>query len=140
MEKLKISYDLLNRALVSLKKAFLTVEKVKKLNDGDIIEAAQDSCIQRFEYSFDSFWKFLKKYITLKYNVENINSPAATFRAGTKLNLYSSDDGDILLAMVTDRNETTHNYSAEDVRRIYPHICQYYETMTKIIASIDISS
>lgn len=138
MEKLRISYNLLNKALLTLKKSFSTAEKAKKMNDNDMIEATQDSCIQRFEYSFDSFWKFLKKYMAIKYNIEDINSPAATFRAGVKINLYSADDGDILLAMITDRNETTHNYSAEDVRRIYPNISKYYETMTKIIASINV--
>ena len=40
----------------------------------------RDATIQRFEYTFEAFWKFLKDYLKEKEGVE-ANTPKAVFRA-----------------------------------------------------------
>lgn len=58
MEKLKISYHLLHKALATLQASFFTIKEAESLHNQPIIEATQDSCIQRFEYCYDSFGNF----------------------------------------------------------------------------------
>lgn len=93
-----------------------------KLNDDGLVLAAQDSAIQRFEYSYDSFWKFFKLYFEKNYNLENMNSPRAVFRMCVEKRLCSEDEGLLLIKMLDDRNITIHNYDAMRVREIYPNI------------------
>ncbi len=101
-----------------------------------LIEATEDSCIQRFEYCFDSFWKFLKRYLETYHELENINSPRAVFEGCVKQRLCSEQQGEQLIAMLEDRNVTTHTYDADKVRRIFPRVLEYYSLMKTIVDSL----
>ena len=68
----------------SLQNGFLVAERLQALGDPEFDLAAEDSIIQRFEYTYESFWKFLKKYLELIRNAENVNSPKNVFRACVK--------------------------------------------------------
>jgi len=136
MEKLISSYTLLLKALATLEKSFNTILIAQATNQQLLIEAAQDSTIQRFEYCFDGFWKFLKKYLLYHHNVENLNSPRVVFQACVKQGICSEREGEQLIAMIDDRNETTHNYDADRVRKIFPHIENYYRLIQKIVDSL----
>jgi nucleotidyltransferase substrate binding protein (TIGR01987 family) len=136
MEKLKVPQQLLYNALKTYKKVFEGLEKARLTNDALIIEMAQDSCIQRFEYCFDSFWKFLKRYLEGYYELENINSPRSVFEACVKQKLCSEQQGEQLVLMLEDRNITTHTYDAEKVRRIFPRVLEYYSLMKDIVDSL----
>lgn len=133
MEKLKVPLSLLHKTLKTLESAFEVLEEAKIIQNKGLILAAQDSIIQRFEYCYDSFWKFFKKYLELIYTLEDINSPKKVFRACVKLQLCSEFEGEILIDMADDRNETTHNYDIEKVRIILSDIPLYYTTMVTIL-------
>ena len=46
----------------------------------EIYETTRDSSIQRFEYSIDAFWKFLKLYMQQQFNfVVTIDSARGNF-------------------------------------------------------------
>ena len=138
MEEITISYDLLCKALITLQESFDVTKKAQKLDDASLLLATQDSTIQRFEYSYDSFWKFVKRYLEKFLDIqENINSPKSVFRTMIKLNLCSPQEGEILLAMADDRNITSHNYSIEEVRKILPNIPNYYTCMKKILVQLE---
>ncbi len=124
---------LVNKALTTLKKSFLVIKKAKKLKDDDFIMAAEDSTIQRFEYCYDSFWKFLKRYLEIRYTLEQVNNPRNTFRECVLKGVCSEDDGLILINMIGDRNETSHNYDIDEVRAILPAISGYYDCMETIL-------
>src|SRR5262249_16944211 len=128
--------ELLNKALKSLENSFTVVEEAKRTESNNLILAAQDSTIQRFEYSYDSFWKFLKKYFELKHDLQDLNSPKSVFRACVKLQLCTELEGKILIEMADARNETSHNYNIESVRLIFPNIFKYYQCMTNILKQI----
>ena len=77
MELLKKKYEHVSQALKTLNRAIEKYEdrqayKERNPNDPDIEETLQDSMIQRFEYSFDSFWKYLKNY--LEHIIQHIPS------------------------------------------------------------------
>lgn len=136
MEKLMLSRMLLDNALATLADSFIAEEEAISLGNHRLILATQDSTIQRFEYSYDSFWKFLKIYFEQKFNLEDVNSPRSVFRTCVEKQICSESEGKILLAMIDDRNKTTHNYNATQVREIYPNISKYYDLIIKIITSI----
>lgn len=136
MEKLKIPYQLLNKALDTYKKAFEAIKIAERMDNPILIEATEDSCIQRFEYCFDSFWKFLKRYLEFYYSVEKINSPRSVFESCVKQKLCSEEQGEQLLVMLEDRNMTTHNYDAEQVREIFPRVLNYYSLMKTMLDSL----
>jgi nucleotidyltransferase substrate binding protein (TIGR01987 family) len=139
MEKLKLALSLLNKALNILNKALVYLEKINQSKNEEAIEAAKDSIIKRFEYSYDSFWKFLKKYLEFKYNLEDVDSPKSVFRACVEHEVCSAQEGGLLIDMVDDRNETTHNYDIEKVRKILPDIKPYYICITEILERVEIT-
>ena len=63
MEKLKLDLEQLNKALKTLNDSFAILQEAQKMKHQGFIDAAKDSIIQRFEYSYEQFWKFLKKYL-----------------------------------------------------------------------------
>lgn len=137
MEKLILCGNLLSKALESLKKSFDVLEQTKNMNDEGLVLAAQDSIIQRFEYSYETFWKFLKKYMEEKHNVIDINSPKSVFRMCIKLTLCSEQEGEVLLRMVEDRNTTSHRYDAQEALRALPNVGHYYSLMKAITERLE---
>lgn len=132
MDKIELPLTLLFKALETLNSALIALPTVKKMHDKNLFEFTEDATIQRFEYCFDSFWKFLKKYLEHIEKIENLNSPRAVFQMCVKSKICSENDGLILISMIADRNETTHNYDADKVRKILPRIQGHYDLMKKI--------
>ena len=69
----------------------------------------RDAMIQRFEYSTEAFWKYLKSYLSTEHNL-SANSPREVIRTGLKAKLYSEEISKKLLQMLDDRNLTSHTY------------------------------
>lgn len=137
MESLKISSQLLKKTLTTLHQAFDVIKEAERTGSKSLVLAAQDSIIQRFEYSYDAFWKFLKKYLEITYSVQDIHSPRSVFRTCVKNQICTEDEGSILLDMIDDRNETSHNYDIEKVRSILPDIPKYYTVIVVILERIE---
>ena len=72
----------------------------------------RDAVIQRFEYSTEAFWKFLKAYLLTEHNL-SANSPRDVIRTGLKAKLFSEEISKELLQMLDDRNLTSHTYVEE---------------------------
>ena len=84
MEKLKLDLEQLNKALKTLNDSFAILQEAQEMKHQGFIDAAKDSIIQRFEYSYEQFWKFLKKYLELVHHVENMHSSRRVFYATVK--------------------------------------------------------
>lgn len=66
MENVGLDIEALRRAEKSLKKSYDIY-----LNGNDDIEMCNiyaDSCVKRFEYTFETLWKTMKKYFKLQYS------------------------------------------------------------------------
>lgn len=133
MDELKLHVHQLQNVLHTLKNGLEHLHRVELMNDPDFILAAEDSLIQRFEYSYESMWKFLKKHLELTFDMQEINSPKKVFRACVEKGLCTFDEGKILIDMADDRNETSHRYSLEATRIILKDIPRYYEVMYMIV-------
>lgn len=88
----------------------------------------RDSVIKRFEFTFESFWKMLKKI--LSYEGQESTSPRDAIRKAYQDSMIS--DEKIWLNMIDDRNKTSHIYSEEEADIIYNNIVKhYYSIMSK---------
>jgi nucleotidyltransferase substrate binding protein (TIGR01987 family) len=75
----------------------------------------RDAWIQRFEFTFEMAWKALQRY-TLAEGLECV-SPRDCFRVGFRLGLIDKDIQ--WMAMVEDRNRTSHTYDESSAKAIY---------------------
>lgn len=62
----ELSIENLKKALDSLNIAYNVYSEYKA--DDEKSKMFADSCIKRFEYTFETSWKFMKKYFKLQYN------------------------------------------------------------------------
>ena len=92
----------------------------------------RDAAIQRFEYTFEAFWKFIKEYLKEKEGII-VNSPKACFREIFSLGLCSEEETVQLQEMADKRNETSHTYKEEVANLIYEAINDYSLLMQKIL-------
>lgn len=92
----------------------------------------RDATIQRFEYTFEAFWKFIKAYLKEKEGIIG-NSPKACFRELFSLG-FSSEEETVQLQEMTDkRNDTSHTYKEQVAQSIYNKIQEYALLMDRIL-------
>lgn len=122
MERLKLRHqDALN--------ALGTLQEIAKEPFSVIV---RDAAIQRFEYTFEAFWKFIKEYLKVKEGVI-ANSPKACFREIFSLG-FSTEEETVQLQEMTDkRNDTSHTYKKEVAQSIYNKIEEYSLLMARLL-------
>lgn len=130
MERLKERYEMLSNALATLEEAIRFFHEVDE--NHKYFVALRNSLIKSFEYSQDTFWKFLKEYLEDIHGAEPIGSPKAIFRKCLELGIITPAELEIALAIAEDRNMTTHTYNEILAETISEEIPQYYQTMQTI--------
>ena len=116
----KDSFEALGRALERL------VELVEH-EDRDKVDYIIDATIQRFEFVIELYWKVLKKI--LAYEKVDATSPRDVIKNAYRFELI--DDEKAWLAMLDDRNQTSHVYREEDALEIFCHIQKYTPVLQK---------
>jgi len=141
MENLKIRYESLLQALVSLQDSLDLLQNFSNVTNIRLHAAFRDSCIQRFEYSFDAFWKFIKLYLEECENVNlESNSPRYILKvAGSIAMLLKDENLIILFQALADRNLTSHSYNVETAEKIVCNTPLYYKTMFLIVMQLKIT-
>ena len=85
MEIIEKKYASLKKALTSLYEALIIIDNP---TNQDLCDSLRDSVIQRFEYSIDSFWKFLKLYIQEREGVDlETSSPRIILRQAEEVGI-----------------------------------------------------
>jgi nucleotidyltransferase substrate binding protein (TIGR01987 family) len=95
----------------------------------------RDAMIQRFEYSTEAFWKYLKAYLSIEHNL-SANSPREVIRTGLKVNLCDEAKSNELLQMLDDRNLTSHTYVEELAETISGRIPAYSKSMQAVMTRL----
>ena len=114
------------RALSSLE------ELVSKYSENQTDVILRDALIQRFEYSTEAFWKYLKAYLLTEHNL-SANSPREVIRTGLTAKLYIEETSQELLQMLDDRNLTSHTYVEELAQSIAHRIPDYSKNMSEVM-------
>ncbi len=122
MERLTLRYNDALRALNTLK-------DIGKETFSIIV---RDAAIQRFEYTFEAFWKFIREYLKEKEGIV-ANSPKACFKEIFALNFVSEEETVELQEMTDKRNDTSHTYKEAVAQSIYEKIKDYALLMEKVL-------
>lgn len=96
----------------------------------------RDAAVQRFEYTFEAFWKALQAYLREREGLEAA-SPKATFRLARAVGLLDEEETLLSLAMTDDRNLTVHTYNEGLAKAIYQHLPRYAELMERALGRMD---
>lgn len=129
MERLKLK-------LKDAQKSLATLKEVLKEPYSILV---RDATIKRFEYTFDTYWKYLKEYLKEYLKIKKgitINSPKDCFREIFAQGLCTEEETEKLLEMTDSRNETAHTYKEEVANKIYSKIKGYAELMDKVLDKI----
>lgn len=123
-----------------------TEDAYKKLKDattalGQAVDAPvdpnfiiRDGIIQRFEFTFELFWKYLKCLLEAK-GVE-ARYPKDVLSEAYMGKLIS--DEKIWLEMLRDRNLTSHTYNQDLSEEIYTHIkTKYYPLIAQSLKNLE---
>jgi nucleotidyltransferase substrate binding protein (TIGR01987 family) len=95
-ESLGVAMNLLNEALGD-----------ERFDTYSVLE--QEGVVQRFEYSFELFWKVLKDRLTGEGFDDA--SPRAVFRRSLEAGIVSAADVEVLLQALASRNLLSHTYN-----------------------------
>jgi len=91
-------------------------------------ETKSDSVIQRFEFTTELFWKFLKELLEFRGHGV-IPSPMEVIRTAKSANILKADDR--WAELIQDRNITSHTYDDVQAMSIYVKIRDIYASMFK---------
>ncbi len=106
-----------NKALTQLKNA------VELAQERELSELEQQGLVQAFEFTHELAWKTLKDFLEYRGNSDIYGSKDAT-RKSFKLGLL--ENGEIWMAMIQSRNQTSHTYNEEIVKKIVAAIEKDY--------------
>ena len=95
---------------------------MRQENQERIYRTFRDSVIQRFEYTFDTTWKYVSKFLQKEGRILQIKTPKAIFRECLKAKILSDDQVRLSIKMVDSRNLTTHGYDEELIEAIFSQI------------------
>lgn len=129
MERLKLRYNDTRKAL----------ETLREIVNEPYTIIVRDAAIQRFEYTFEALWKFLKEYLQEKDGIV-CSSPKACFRETFSVGLMTEEDAIRFLQMTDDRNMTSHTYKEEVARLIYDKLKEYSALMEKLFKQLKVPS
>jgi nucleotidyltransferase substrate binding protein (TIGR01987 family) len=100
------------RRIAIFSQALARLEQALRVPEDAIV---RDACIQRFEFTFEMAWKAIQAHAGAQ-GLPCV-SPRDCLRTAFRLGLVEDDPG--WMAMVEDRNRTTHTYDEASARAIY---------------------
>jgi nucleotidyltransferase substrate binding protein (TIGR01987 family) len=116
------------RRVEEAEKALRTLREISHESYSVIV---RDAAIQRFEYTFETFWKLLREYLREAEGIR-CNSPKSCFREALSTGLINGEQTMTCLEMTDDRNLTSHTYIEEVAEQIYRRIEGYCKVMEDI--------
>ncbi len=118
MEKINYKFSQLQQASRRLDEALAL--------DFPTPDTKADSVIQRFEFTAELFWKFLKAVLDFK-GVEVNAAPIDVVRAAKAVGFIAADE--TWIDLIRDRNLTSHTYDEAQAQEIYQRIRDRYAGM-----------
>ena len=111
-----IDYSKLEQALAHLQAQYQNLQTLAPDQPRLIREAVAESVIQRFETSYDTLWKVLRRYLVETLGLPEVpGSPKPVFRLAHENGLLPSDVGR-WIAYANARIGTAHDYSGKKAK------------------------
>ena len=124
----------LKQKVGSAKRALKTLQELLESQNLTIVE--RDAAIQRFEYTFEALWKSGKAFLREIEGLE-IGSPKGVIRGFLQIGLFTEEQTALALAMVDDRNLTSHTYNEGLAEQICEQLDNYAELMAAWLTSME---
>lgn len=120
-----------NYTLQKLRDAFL---RLKESTEKAVDDLDRDGVIQRFEFTFELFWKTIK--ILLEHEGFECAGPRSCIKEGARRGFLI--EGEMLLDMLEDRNKASHIYDESTAKEIFERIKgKYIDAIEKNIKLFD---
>ncbi|KKQ33393.1 MAG: Nucleotidyltransferase substrate binding protein, HI0074 family [candidate division TM6 bacterium GW2011_GWF2_37_49] len=140
MDKLTQKHRQLLLALNSLEKSISSLSRFEriysefkeKFDYDEEYKIHRDSVIQRFEYSIDMFWKYIKKYLEESNVLMESKFSGDVVREACVARLIFEDEAEILLVMIKSRNKTSHIYVEAVAALLASQIPEYFKILNLI--------
>lgn len=114
------------------KDALKSLETLKAILEEPYSVIVRDATIQRFEYTFEALWKFIKEYLKEKEGII-CNSPKGCFKEMFSLGFLTEEGCIDCLKMTDRRNDTSHTYKEEVAQTIYNETKHYFSLMQALL-------
>lgn len=114
------------------KDALNSLETLREILEEPYSVIVRDATIQRFEYTFEALWKFIKEYLNDKEGII-CNSPKSCFREMFSLGFLTEEGCMDCLKMTDRRNDTSHTYKEEVAQAIYIETKRYFSLMKSLL-------
>lgn len=124
----------LKQKMGSAKRALKTLQELLDSQNLSIVE--RDAAIQRFEYTFEALWKAGKAFLREIEGLE-IGSPKGVIRGFLQIGLFTEEQTALALAMVDDRNLTSHTYNEGLAEQICEQLDNYAELMADWLTDME---
>ena len=122
----------MERLMLKYKDALKALDTLEEILRQPFSIIVRDATIQRFEYTFEAFWKFLKEYLKKREGIVS-NSPKSCFRETFLLGFITEEETVKFLEMTDRRNDTSHTYKEEVAQIIYSKIPEYFSEMKGLL-------
>lgn len=129
----------MERLAVRYKDAVRAAETLRDVLQESFSLIVRDASIQRFEYTFEAFWKFSKEYLRVKGGI-TCNFSKICFKELFSMGLITEDETIRLLEMTDDRNMTSHTYKEELSNIIYGKLKGYSALIDSVLQRMDIQA
>lgn len=133
MNKKDLNIDGLKNALATLKESWAIYQSDLDTTMRNIVA---DSCIQRYEYTIETSWKMMKRYLKLEYgksDVELTINNIFRFMAGYGM----ISNWEKWKSYYAHRNDTSHEYNPEKARELLETIPSFIEDVEILITSLE---
>lgn len=124
MKKTEIKLEKFKKALTALEAIYLKPVQEDRSNI--------DATIQRFEFTFELGWKFLKDYFQERDLY--LNYPKEVIQESFVVGLI--DDEEAWIQMLRDRNMTSHTYDEKLADEIYERIKRYVPAFKTLLSRL----
>ncbi len=125
----------MERLDLKCKDALRALNTLKEILNQPFSIIVRDATIQRFEYTFEAVWKFLKEYLKEMEGVIS-NSPKSCFREAFSIGRLTEEETVKFLEMTDRRNDTSHTYKEEVSQIIYSKIPAYFLLMESLLERV----
>lgn len=115
--------------------AIKAIDTLREILEEPFSIIVRDATIQRFEYTFEAVWKFLKEYLKEQEGII-CNSPKSCFKEAFSIGLLTEEETVEFLEMTDDRNMTSHTYKEEVSEILYGKIKRYYKLMERFMSLV----
>jgi nucleotidyltransferase substrate binding protein (TIGR01987 family) len=95
-------------------------------------DVSRDAAIQRFEFCFELSWKAVQE--RAREDGLNCQSPKGCLKVAFKASWIGDEQG--WLAMLEDRNQTSHTYDEDLAKTVYRRLSNYLPLFEALVGNL----